>query len=329
MGETCPSGHALRQFTNFENEYFCNVCGNESQCDLSTPEMGSELFYGCRVCNWDVCSACRQTDMTQSLASPDNPTPGRISSVQSFNDSPEGSPTTGSEVDAVPRTSQRLLPAGDAEGSSHLQSGDVTHNRVANTPEGATDDWSKGDPIPVPEGALSSVAKPVGAVEEANFGNVVASEPSDPVPRRKSSIDDDDHLQAAVDNVVALPPSPPSRSLHFFLRDGTWHYKKGTEGSPEQIKHQEEINSFPSGQADISIYRDMGHPFLAHVLETDYYFKLKRYNRMTKNEDVVLEIAKTNSMMVKLEAGETYILKFRNLTGNANNNIEVKIVVAV
>jgi hypothetical protein len=45
----CPQNHGLKAFIDLNNRYYCDLCKRTKH---------TQTFYGCRECDYDVCSAC-------------------------------------------------------------------------------------------------------------------------------------------------------------------------------------------------------------------------------------------------------------------------------
>ena len=58
-GFNCPGKHGLTQFETPNNTYLCDMCG-ESQA------VGAPM-YGCRICNWDACQKCHDSNEDNSI----------------------------------------------------------------------------------------------------------------------------------------------------------------------------------------------------------------------------------------------------------------------
>merc|ERR1711964_301909 len=70
MGPTqCPGKHTLTPHTLKEDgSFFCDVCGrNVSGGRSSAFPKGTEM-YGCRTCDWDMCSACKPPSIAKTVA---------------------------------------------------------------------------------------------------------------------------------------------------------------------------------------------------------------------------------------------------------------------
>ena len=50
-GTGCTGEHDLSIFKTPEPNYYCDVCGQDLPAGTTT--------YGCRVCDWDMCSNCK------------------------------------------------------------------------------------------------------------------------------------------------------------------------------------------------------------------------------------------------------------------------------
>lgn len=50
--EGCPCPHGLNEFQTFHNRFTCDGCGQQQ-------ELGTTM-WGCRLCDYDLCAACRQ-----------------------------------------------------------------------------------------------------------------------------------------------------------------------------------------------------------------------------------------------------------------------------
>merc|ERR1711920_697748 len=54
----CPGNHDLKQFTKTNGYYGCNLCLKRFR-----------MVFGCRACNWDVCTNCTAGSNAESESS--------------------------------------------------------------------------------------------------------------------------------------------------------------------------------------------------------------------------------------------------------------------